>query len=206
MRSRSTEYQRPPPLFLEGNRLGDLPSRGWRVVMSDAEHNQSAAGAACTIDAAHRRDHHHGDNGACRPHLIEVVHLGRRAVAVCHDCRRDSGFLSRARGRPPGVRPPPRNRRGRVLHLLFMGGVSRRPNCDQPHRRESAKPLQLFSASWLTPGSARTCPVVDSCYRLGSGTASRSSCRGCPVDRPGRDRSPLDDRTSTRPPAARRAH
>ena len=32
-------------------------------------------------------------NGACRPHLIEVVHLGRRAVAVCHDCRRDSGFL-----------------------------------------------------------------------------------------------------------------
>ena len=29
----------------------------------------------------------------CRPHLIEVVHLGRRAVAVCHDCRRDSGFL-----------------------------------------------------------------------------------------------------------------
>ena len=61
--------------------------------MSDAEHNQSAAGAACTIDAAHRRDHHHGDNGACRPHLIEVVHLGRRAVAVCHDCRRNSGFL-----------------------------------------------------------------------------------------------------------------
>ena len=35
--------------------------------MSDATHNQSAAVAACTIDAVHRRDHHHGDNGACRP-------------------------------------------------------------------------------------------------------------------------------------------
>ena len=61
--------------------------------MSDATHHQSAAVAACTVVAAHRRDHHHGDNEACRPHLIEVVHLGRRAVAVCHDCRRDSGFL-----------------------------------------------------------------------------------------------------------------
>ena len=61
--------------------------------MSDATHNQSAAVAACTVDAAHRRDHHHGDDEACHPHLIEVVHLGRRAVAVCHDCRRDSGFL-----------------------------------------------------------------------------------------------------------------
>jgi hypothetical protein len=61
--------------------------------MSDTTHNQSAAVAACTVDAAHRRDHHHGDDGVCRPHLVEVVHLGRRAVAVCHDCRRDSGFL-----------------------------------------------------------------------------------------------------------------
>ena len=52
--------------------------------MSDATHNQFAAVAACTVDASHRRDHHHGDDGTC---------LGRRAVAVCHDCGRDSGFL-----------------------------------------------------------------------------------------------------------------
>lgn len=49
--------------------------------------------AACTVDAIHRRDHHHVAEETCRPHTIEVVHLGRRAVAVCHDCRRDSGFL-----------------------------------------------------------------------------------------------------------------
>ena len=50
--------------------------------------------AACTVDAVHRRDHHHDGAETCQPHLIEVVHLGRRAVAVCHDCGRDSGFLS----------------------------------------------------------------------------------------------------------------
>lgn len=49
--------------------------------------------AACTVDAVHRRDHHHEGEETCHPHLIEVVHLGRRAVAVCHDCCRDSGFL-----------------------------------------------------------------------------------------------------------------
>jgi hypothetical protein len=49
--------------------------------------------AACTVDAVHRRDHHHGGEETCHPHLIEVVHLGRRAIAVCHDCCRDSGFL-----------------------------------------------------------------------------------------------------------------
>jgi hypothetical protein len=49
--------------------------------------------AACTVDAVHRRDHHHEGDEACHPHLIEVVHLGRRAVAVCHDRGRDSGFL-----------------------------------------------------------------------------------------------------------------
>jgi hypothetical protein len=61
--------------------------------MSVATQNQSAAVAACTVDASHRRDHHHTGEEACHPHLIEVVHLGRRAVAVCHDCCRDSGFL-----------------------------------------------------------------------------------------------------------------
>jgi hypothetical protein len=49
--------------------------------------------AACTVDAVHRRDHVHEDQEACHPHQVEVVHLGRRAVAVCHDCRQDSGFL-----------------------------------------------------------------------------------------------------------------
>lgn len=50
--------------------------------------------AACTMAAAHRRDHHHGPGtDACRPHAVEVVHLGRRAATVCHDCRLDSGFL-----------------------------------------------------------------------------------------------------------------
>lgn len=61
--------------------------------MSDSTHHHVAPVAACTIDAAHRRDHHHTGEQACHPHLIEVVHLGRRAVAVCHDCHRDSGFL-----------------------------------------------------------------------------------------------------------------
>jgi hypothetical protein len=50
--------------------------------------------AACTMAAAHRRDHEHrlgADH--CHPHVVEVVHLGRSAVTVCHDCRLDSGFL-----------------------------------------------------------------------------------------------------------------
>ena len=49
--------------------------------------------AACTVHAVHRRDHRHEGEDTCHPHLIEVVHLGRRAIAVCHDCCRDSGFL-----------------------------------------------------------------------------------------------------------------
>jgi hypothetical protein len=50
--------------------------------------------AACTAAAAHRRDHHHVDGGDCHPHAVEVVHLGHRAVVVCHDCEADTGFLS----------------------------------------------------------------------------------------------------------------
>ena len=62
--------------------------------MFDSTHEQSSDPvAACTVNAVHQRDHHHDGDEACHPHLIEVVHLGRRAVAVCHDCRRDSGFL-----------------------------------------------------------------------------------------------------------------
>ena len=50
--------------------------------------------AACTQAAAHRRDHDHGPGAdECHPHVVEVVHLGRSAVCVCHDCRLDSGFL-----------------------------------------------------------------------------------------------------------------
>jgi hypothetical protein len=52
--------------------------------------------AACTMAAAHRRDHEHGLGADdCHPHVVEVVHLGRRAVTVCHDCRLDTGFLPR---------------------------------------------------------------------------------------------------------------
>jgi hypothetical protein len=50
--------------------------------------------AACTMAAAHRRDHQHSlAADECHPHLVEVVHLGARAVTVCHDCQLDSGFL-----------------------------------------------------------------------------------------------------------------
>jgi hypothetical protein len=49
--------------------------------------------AACTAAAAHRRDHHHASAVTCHPHAVEVVHLGHRAVMICHDCESDSGFL-----------------------------------------------------------------------------------------------------------------
>lgn len=50
--------------------------------------------AASTVAAAHRRDHQHRESAEeCHPHAVEVVHLGHRAVAVCHDCRADSGFV-----------------------------------------------------------------------------------------------------------------
>ncbi|MDZ5619703.1 hypothetical protein [Nocardioides bizhenqiangii] len=52
--------------------------------------------AACTMAAVHRRDHEHRVGAdSCHPHVVEVVHLGARAVCVCHDCRLDSGFLPR---------------------------------------------------------------------------------------------------------------
>lgn len=50
--------------------------------------------AASTVAAAHRRDHRHDRTAEeCHPHCVEVVHLGHRAVAVCHCCQADSGFL-----------------------------------------------------------------------------------------------------------------
>jgi hypothetical protein len=55
---------------------------------------QVARIAACTVMAAHRRDHDHAlSTQRCQPHAVQVVYLGRRALAVCHDCRADSGFL-----------------------------------------------------------------------------------------------------------------
>lgn len=63
------------------------------------EHHQTstvADVATSTMAAAHRRDHEHGrTDETCHPHVVEVVHLGNRAVCVCHDCRLDSGFLPR---------------------------------------------------------------------------------------------------------------
>jgi hypothetical protein len=59
-----------------------------------AEVAQVAQIAACTVMAAHRRDHDHAlSTQRCHPHAVQVVYLGRRALAVCHDCRADSGFL-----------------------------------------------------------------------------------------------------------------
>jgi hypothetical protein len=60
---------------------------------TSATQTSSTAVAACTAAAAHRRDHRHGPQGECHPHVVEVVHLGALAVAVCHDCASDSGFL-----------------------------------------------------------------------------------------------------------------
>lgn len=52
--------------------------------------------ASCTAAAAHRRDHHHPAGAAgCHPHAVEVIQLGDRGVAVCHDCATDSGFVPR---------------------------------------------------------------------------------------------------------------
>jgi hypothetical protein len=56
--------------------------------------DSAALVAACTTAAVHRRDHHHQGAKSCHPHVVEVIHLGRRAVAVCHDCESDSGFLA----------------------------------------------------------------------------------------------------------------
>lgn len=81
----------------------------------DEEH--LARVAACTVEAVHRRDHRHATAECCQPHAVEVVHLGRRAAMVCHDCDTESGFLPQreatalahahrgATGTGPGDRP-----------------------------------------------------------------------------------------------------
>lgn len=62
--------------------------------MEHAVEQVKVAVAASTATAAHGRDHDHvASVQCCRPHAVEVIFLGRRALAVCHDCRADSGFL-----------------------------------------------------------------------------------------------------------------
>ena len=62
--------------------------------MEQVLHTVVNAVAASVAAAAHLRDHRHEMEGSdCHPHVVEVVNLGSRAVAVCHDCRADSGFL-----------------------------------------------------------------------------------------------------------------
>jgi hypothetical protein len=63
------------------------------VNLSGPTPTSTAAVAACTAAAAHRRDHRHANHEECHPHQVEVVHLGQLAVAVCHDCGSDSGFV-----------------------------------------------------------------------------------------------------------------
>ncbi|MEZ0577207.1 hypothetical protein [Nocardioides sp. MH1] len=64
--------------------------------MPSDPHRTATGVAACTVEAAHRRDHEHGlDSDSCHPHVVEVIHLGTQAICVCHDCRADSGFLPR---------------------------------------------------------------------------------------------------------------
>lgn len=46
-----------------------------------------------TLAAVHRRDHQH-DSDCCHPHAVEIVQLGRSAMAVCHDCGFSYGFES----------------------------------------------------------------------------------------------------------------
>lgn len=49
--------------------------------------------ADATCQASHRRDHGHTvRKPECHPHAVEVVHLGDRAFAICHDCCIDTGF------------------------------------------------------------------------------------------------------------------
>ena len=82
--------------------------------MSDATHNQSAAVAACTIDAVHRRDHHHGDNGACRPPTSSwsSTWADERSRSATTVAETQASFPS---ARPTAWRTPTaKNRRGRI--------------------------------------------------------------------------------------------
>ena len=63
------------------------------IELGDPARTSSAAVAACTAAAAHRRDHVHSTNDECHPHAVEVVRLGSRAFVICHDCSADTGFI-----------------------------------------------------------------------------------------------------------------
>ena len=60
--------------------------------------------AACTVDAVHRRDRHHGGDEACHSHLIEVVPrpTSRRGLSRMSSRLR---LPSRRRRRPDGFHP-----------------------------------------------------------------------------------------------------
>jgi hypothetical protein len=53
--------------------------------------------ALSTASAVHRRDHVHEDGRLCHPHVVEVIGLGHSAMAVCHDCGSDTGFMDARR-------------------------------------------------------------------------------------------------------------
>jgi hypothetical protein len=73
-----------------------IGARGLRVMERQSLSMAVVEIAACTAAAAHRRDHRHAsDSESCHPHAIEVIRLGDRGVAVCHDCGADSGFMPR---------------------------------------------------------------------------------------------------------------
>jgi hypothetical protein len=63
------------------------------MTATEQRSTQTSAVAACTAAAAHRRDHRHSATDECHPHQVEVVRLGVLALAVCHDCASDSGFV-----------------------------------------------------------------------------------------------------------------
>ena len=62
--------------------------------------------AACTMAAAHRRDHDHGVGAdECHPHVVEVVHWDeqRCACATTAGSTQDSSRVARLRQWPPTI-------------------------------------------------------------------------------------------------------
>ena len=127
--------------------------------MSTPPQGGAALVAACTAAAAHRRDHHHAAAGTCHPHAVEVVHLGHRAVTVCHDCESDSGFLPEREAEAVASRPP-------------------RPDAGRRRRPAWARPPDISAGTFSDSGRARLGPT----WALGlrCGQAFESSARGGP--------------------------